>query len=453
MTVYGPRFRERQKAAPVKNGKIQLGTMREIHKPTGFVYTTYPVFVSYGSSLAQMQRTWDWVNPGPPFERGDNFLSIKAEFPQFTAQGFGTRRGVEGNPTPHRTFEYTGGFANPSLAGDAMTTLDYTSLGIVPIPAALQFPVLLDHCSKVYNLLKPKLEKAGLGVAALELRDAPDMLKTTGQGFHQAWKALGGRPGEIMQPKKIADQFLNQQFGWRPFINDLRQIHDAYQNSRKYIDEITRNNNTWVRRARTVSHVEQSNPILTIPNPGVQPWVTGMDGMCTPTAVPGVGTVIGYAKLSEEFDTLVWAVGTFKFYRPEFDASLADYDSPWNAMQRYLKLYGVQCNPSTIWKATPWSWLADWFTNAGDLVQRVTDIADDQVTSKYMYLMQHHIRRFRFKGTIFFTDGATNLDWSRIAEIKQRERAYNPYNFCLKWSDLTPRQLAILASLGVSRRG
>lgn len=453
----GPRFKERYSIGPTKNGSIFCGNLYKKNPANGAIVTTTPLYASYSDSIEKVERTWDVNNPGPPFLDGSTFLNIKAELPQFTLEGTGVKKGPVGSPTPFVYYEYDGGFANPSFNVDNITSAQYRVLGNTALPAALQMPTVAGSCSKVYARLKPKLEHAGLAVALLESRDMPGMLKTTARGFHDAWSLMGGgikgSRFSGMKPKNLADQFLNHQFGWRPFLNDLRQIHDTYQNSKKYIDEITRNNNTWVRRARTISHVDSEVRVSRNAGLWFEPWHSNMNSMCTPVSIPGLGSVSQYVDYFEQFTTREWAVGSFKFYRPEFDRSLSSYDTDWYTMQRYLKLYGMQCNPSTIWKATPWSWLIDWFSNVGDLVQRVTDVADDQVASRYMYLMQHHVRKFTARGQIFFTDGATNLEWSRIAEIKQRSRAYNPYNFCLAWKDTTPRQLAILASLGISRRG
>jgi hypothetical protein len=162
-----------------------------------------------------------------------------------------------------------------------------------------------------------------------------------------------------------------------------------------------------------------------------------------------VGPVHYTVTLQEIID--VWYEGVFKYYRPEFtDQAASDYPI-WSGVNRQMTLYGAHINPVVIWRATPWTWLADWFGNAGDIIQYGQDLATDSMVSKYMYLMHHHRRRFELKSEFTTSDGvAHQCIWYREADIKRREKAGSPFNFVLS-GDLTPRQIAILAALGISR--
>lgn len=149
--------------------------------------------------------------------------------------------------------------------------------------------------------------------------------------------------------------------------------------------------------------------------------------------------------------TRVWAMGSFKYYRPEFDASLADYSSQWSDLQRRLKVYGAELSPTNVYKSTPWTWLIDWFSNVGDNIDAANDALVDGVASRYMYVMRHWVRRLVFNTTMFYWQGPVSLEWNRFIETKQRQRAQSSYGFSLLPKDLSAKQWSILAALGLSR--
>jgi hypothetical protein len=95
--------------------------------------------------------------------------------------------------------------------------------------------------------------------------------------------------------------------------------------------------------------------------------------------------------------------------------------------------------------------VGDWFSNAGDVVQAAQEWATDSMVSKYMSLMHHRRRRFELKSEFSTCDGQLHkLIWYREADIKRRQAAGSPFDFVLSGS-LSPRQLAILIALGISR--
>jgi len=113
--------------------------------------------------------------------------------------------------------------------------------------------------------------------------------------------------------------------------------------------------------------------------------------------------------------------------------------------------YGVRISPSNVWRATPWTWLIDWGINVGRNLDRVSEYLLDGVVAKYLYLMHHQKQRFVLKQTLPFLTGTVVLEFYRDVETKQRKEAGSPYGFDSPWESLSPKKLAILAALGLSR--
>lgn len=389
------------------------------------------------------------------YRDGGNFCSLHGIRPESIVKGAGTYRTVPEDANASFYYRYTGGFCDPSFGStDSLSDSIWQNLGRHPGDTTA-FPLLDDYGTQAYARLRPRLEKAGLMVALREAKDIPRMLLTSSEFFHNSWKEAGGsRYSSIRDaPKRVADHFLNHNFGWVPFVNDLVSFHDVYQNSEKYIEQITRDNNSWIKRVRVMDDIESVTPItkggITA---GVNPFIGNFPwNMCRSRTIPGLGATMAQWSIREEVHTRVWAMGSFKYYRPEFDASLADYSSQWNDLQRRLKVWGAEISPTNVYKSTPWTWLIDWFSNVGDNIDLANDILVDGVASRYMYVMRHWTRRLIFATSIFYWQGDINLEWNRFIETKQRQRASSSFGFSLLPKDLSVKQWSILTALGLSR--
>jgi hypothetical protein len=120
------------------------------------------------------------------------------------------------------------------------------------------------------------------------------------------------------------------------------------------------------------------------------------------------------------------------------------------------EILGVDLTPEVVWNLTPWSWAVDWFSNVGDVLSNISDTIDDSLLMRYGYIMEHTIVRDTYtrKYDRPFWDKSVLLDSgvSLVTETKLRRRA-NPFGFGMSWEGLSPKQLSILASLGITRSG
>jgi len=409
------------------------------------------------------QVTVDEIHkPGPAgqYRDGGDFLSIKfsQDFSNDKPIGKGSFFDI------HRVWEYRGGFAPPQPWEFGTGFSNFADPGNTDIsnPALLaRLPSLADYGTRAWNKAKPKLEQAGAFTFLVELDDALPMLKTTANGFKNIWSGLIAQADfsksyrrrmlneKIMNPKGLADQFINEQFGWAPFVSDIHNMLNTYMTARDTIVRLTDSNGKRQRRRVSVLEEHTSQVI------DMYEFDSVMFGLST--GMPqGMVTGPCIKTLTEDVDTSVTASGAFSVYRPEFDRgttpeSQAKYDSSLMSLQRQLTLYGLRASPINIWRIIPWTWAIDWVSNAGDYLQYVSDIWVDSLVSDYFFLMVHQRTTRTITWTVPYGSGTLNLSWSRYFDTKQRKSASSPFDFNLDWKSLSPRQLAIAAALGISR--
>ncbi|DAD52089.1 TPA_asm: maturation protein [ssRNA phage Gephyllon.3_18] len=396
-----------------------------------------------------------------PYKEGGPMQAVKywSDYPLDGVFGQGSYQTSDGlwkyvggmGPPPDYLFGYPIG----SYPGDG-------GLVNLSIPYVLnQFPDTESFGTQAWNRAKPKLETAGGFVFIAELSDIPHALESTGRFFSDLWRNLvsNGVPGAVrpqgslrnllnsrsMTPHGVADAFVNEQFGWAPFVGDIVSFCKTMIYAQDTIDGLTAKNGKTVRR-RVPVKVDSATSV-------VGPYGLGRD------IVPGVpvgmpqNTLNGETlqTVTEETFLNVVAEGAFRYFRPEFDKSSNDYYSLWGRILRQIDIYGLRINPYHLYQVIPWSWAIDWVTNAGDYVRNFSDMIDDSLTAVYFYVMANKTVRKTVSYEIPFHSGPVSLSFSRNWEMKQRLGANSPYGFSLTWKDLSPRQIAIAAALGITR--
>jgi hypothetical protein len=251
-----------------------------------------------------------------------------------------------------------------------------------------------------------------------------------------------------MAPKKAANHFLNHNFGWVPFVKDLADFLSNLRDFREKIGILSTQNGQWIRRRSILENVLIDEPV-----PG---WSgTGIHNVYPLNTSPANDTWVGtphweYRHKYQQYST---AVGSFRYYVPYFDV----YSPEWGGLgsvRRQLMLHGLRVSPSNIYKAVPWSWLVDWLAPVGHALQALQDEQFDNLVAKYLYTTTHSIHVSEFQQYVPFNSasgGPRTLTWTRSLEAKQRKGISSPYGFGLTWDSLSPKQLAILAALGLSR--
>lgn len=444
----GPKFRIRVKTTPLGTSVQKAGEWWKFVNGTWIKH--FDVTATLTSPYKSIWHTQDYTNPGPPYRTGSTFTSVKVDLNPTPVLGFGVRTTpttvfVGGDGTFLR--QYRGGFTAPNFSGVDWDDSQYASQTFLLGPVSGFVPSMAAYHGMVDARLRPKLSHANLGQSLAELREVPRMLETTAKDFRDYWKFVGGSGSSSrMSPKGASDSFLNAQFGWAPFIRDIFDVCDVIVNVDRYVQETSRKNNRWDHRETVLDEGSFEQIITTGTGSRVQPNSFLLDQL--------LNTSASWTKrytFSKRESYRVWASGDFKFYRPEFDMSRSDYNSGLNQIRRLSTLLGTNISPSLLWNITPWTWLADWFGNAGKVIENLSAAALDGVVSKNVFLMYSYSRTLVLKQELNFLDRPISAEFYRIVNSKQRGHAKTPYGFSLLPTQLSGKQLSILGALGISK--
>lgn len=243
--------------------------------------------------------------------------------------------------------------------------------------------------------------------------------------------------GEVDHFRSLGSNYLNVEFGWKPFVSDLKKTARAVIHAQELIDDLRRNSGKRMRRQYRFPAVTSEKVII---RDQMRPWPYPVSY----TLQQAERTVTQTA--SKE----TWFSGEFVYKYPSVDASI-----PSQIIAGARHLLGVDLTPETLWNITPWTWLADWFANTGDVMSNLSAITSDNLVMRYGYLMQEAIVTNKCvhtgvrtpKGSIpSIVKGSTHYHaLSRIGA--------SPYGFGTTWDGFSARQVAILASIGITRRG
>ncbi len=400
-----------------------------------------PTVISTTPSFNGTHSCIDETHPGPPYRSGGPLSVVKKKvyikrFPPFTSHYFSTQGWYDG------------------------------FMGVTPyIPPVEPTPLNLSGWgARGWNRTFPLHPVYQLGVSLIELKDLPRMLTQTkaffrsiqGLKLSKVPKTVGEFLADLQKgPKYIGEHYLNLQFGWVPFLQDLLFITQMKDKVHKKMAWLTRKNGKGVRRE---VELDKGGFSENIPR-NVSSTVTVFPTLSSFLYAPGMGLPMNYPIL-KTYDHRIWFAAKYKFWIPEL------------APNQYLKrdhlrleaeLVGLALDPTILYKVTPWSWLLDWFTSTGSVVQNIYLRAKYHVVAEYAYVMCRENFTYQAPGYIGVHTGTYAGGWkdpdrfwtgvsSTIYEFRTREVA-NPYGFGLTYASLSAYQWSILAALGLTRGG
>jgi hypothetical protein len=240
-----------------------------------------------------------------------------------------------------------------------------------------------------------------------------------------------------LRARQAGEEYLNVQFGWRPLISDITDFGRGVTHAREVVAQYERDAGKVVRRKYYFPTERTSETFR-------------MDNTYPPGTSQITWTSSGELIRTRETVRKRWFSGAFTYYLP------TGYDSR-SEMDRLALLadrLGLDLKPDVVWNLSPWSWAADWFTNAGDVLSNVTAFKIDGLVMRYGYIMEHTVVRDTYSlGPCTMSNGikvqADPITY--VTETKVRRQA-NPFGFGVTWDGLSPFQLSILAALGVTRK-
>jgi hypothetical protein len=444
----GPKYRVRSRE--VRQPPIQLPYQSNTSVRAGkFVSTTLtaPAILEV-CPYVKYETVADSTHPGPPYLSGGGFdlkrYTIKRVLAPFSySYTSGTK-----NPKP-----YVLGNVNYNILSSSGVCWHNQPTGtIAAVPTSSYVKSQFDAFNPTLADLnawgatgiakfKPLKPKAGITAALVEL-----------------WRdGLPSLPGQLLRRVKNAQQafkspaseLLNYEFGIKPLVNDIRELYHLWKSMDDELQQIIRNNGRPIRRKGSLMN-SQSTPVVTnLSAPTRVPNYPSIGGSDSPSVAVGRKVVTVYEKM--------WFSASFRYYIPNVASG------EWSRAAKQA-LFGARPSLSLLYSLIPWTWLGDWFSNIGDVIDNYSDNGIADLVIDYAYVMHSYKEVTEYQHTangLFIQNildgevfkqpkGPSRFSTIEIRERKRRNVA-TPFGFGLTLSGLTPRQWAILTSLGLSR--
>jgi len=287
----------------------------------------------------------------------------------------------------------------------------------------------------------------GLGNQAMKrsdpsnpLIDVPVFLGELREGFPRVI-ASGLLRSRLKDFRELGSEYLNVEFGWKPFLSDIFGGLDAHDKAIKLIRE------TKVRGSK-VSHRRYDYPITrTTEKTTIATGASLVPVLSSALFLSNTGTVYRERKL----ETQRWFSGAFRHYVPDV---LDQYEDQAERLRLLRKEYGLRLTPDALWELAPWSWMLDWFINVGDVLANVSNLVSFNSALTYGYIMEHvRVHDLYWSEGVVFKDGTPYSGTLSIVTDRKSRRKASPFGFGpgYVWDGFSQKQLAILAALGISR--
>lgn len=292
---------------------------------------------------------------------------------------------------------------------------------VIPLSTQVYPSDALKKCQdlgpEAWNKFKPKLAQVNLGQFFAEIKDVPSLLKFRLKKF-----------------KDLGSDYLNVEFGWKPFLSDLRNWYQSVVRLDRQIANLQKHNGKWLRRKGTLyenqTETEDQNCYLY--------WNNYVQTLSKRR------TVVSTEK--------AWFSGSFRYYIPGLS------DGKWGKLKAVQQLWGLEIDPALVYELTPFSWLVDWFSNVGDVISNYSSATSDNMVAKYAYIMRSTETvvtcTCNCKGTLNEYGKSPIYSYgnprSICTTITKARAAASPYGFNLDIADFSNWQISILAALGMS---
>jgi hypothetical protein len=412
----------------VKNGRYPLES--QTYGPANFKDSNPSL---KGTQRTESENHPDWRHASAANgDVGGEFSTLK-QYVELSARSVGITAYKENPFFPEQGWGTTYTYGGPVLATD---------------PINMSFPDINPSSTMDMNVLgtkaiadcAPTNTVASAGQALIELyrEGLPHLIGAT------LWKQ------GINRLKSLGDEYLNVEFGFKPLANDIADFASAVVNFDRILKQYERDAGRVVRRRMNFPPIVQESS-STFADSAV-----GQSLMYSYFVDTDDPDNRGKVLLLEKHITKRWFSGAFTYYLP------VDYDHR-REVEKHSglanKLLGLELTPSLLWELAPWSWVADWFSSAGAVINNFTAWANDGLVLRYGYMMEHIYasKQYLYVGPNGFRrppeGGVGNVDIQPAAvklikESKQRKRA-TPFGFGFLFDDLSDRQKAILIALGI----
>jgi len=254
-------------------------------------------------------------------------------------------------------------------------------------------------------------------------------------------------------PSGVGSDYLSSVFGWQPLVSDMISVASALKDASDVLKQYASDSGKPIRRSRSIPPTSKVSNLYDEDTPGFLPGLYGLNSQNPDNARWFFGGGDGgrsRQRVYRSIDQEIWFDGQFTY-------ALTTGDGVIDRLSQYeelsSRLLGTRITPEVLWELTPWSWLADWFINIGDILSNVSRFQSDNLVMRYGYLMCHTtVRTTHVTTTNGLLIGHNRREYTATdsLERKQRVRA-TPYGFGLDPDGFTANQWAILAALGLTK--
>jgi len=242
--------------------------------------------------------------------------------------------------------------------------------------------------------------------------------------------------------------FLNNKFGIQPTVSDLKSLYEVSKNIDTVLQQLSRDSGKTIRRSLTLRDLNTTNTVEST----------------TMTATSGRFTTLNFgsgSRTTSEYRDYAF-VARYRYHlnrsigtRNHFGDTSGGYDL------RYIaELYGATPNIELLYNLTPWTWLADYFGNFGDIIHNLTDNAADnlRMTDGCVFMKWRRSQtgsatfKYRTSGTNGTKYGEVGISYE-LESVINRRSIPNPYNFGPALGTLSDKQKGIIAAIGFNQFG
>jgi hypothetical protein len=243
--------------------------------------------------------------------------------------------------------------------------------------------------------------------------------------------------GEGKRVTYLPDNYVNYEFGLKPFLNDAQSLVKAVYEAQRLIDQYKRDGGKQIRRKmefpETHTTERYSYNFWNVFRPpgslSLPYWY--------PDGYPGTVHV--------DKSTEIKFTGAYVYKLPD---SVLNNSYMINRAELVKHLLGLKLTEKDVWDLTPWSWLADWKFNLGTVIGNAAALADDSLVIKYGYLQVKQTWKTTVQIAPLYDDN--HLGYTCTSVRKQRFRS-SPYGFGMNPASFSDTQWAILSALGLTK--
>lgn len=271
-------------------------------------------------------------------------------------------------------------------------------------------------------------------------KDTIERLRRDAKSWKDAGATLGG-------------EYLNVQFGWAPLIRDIanslqllatidQMLFPPDSTRRKVEQEVyfrastSENSHAWslAPPIHVISGTEMTEKTVAFDyEGGTFSPVIGMESTLTASEKLSVFTTV------------------------RFNTSMRPTAINNGYLDQFTELMGLELTPSVIWELTPWTWLLDWFSNIGTVVENLSNLNLSGVILNYCYSTARRevssgVWSRPSVGSNFYQFASFSGNPIASMQLDQKVRiAASPFGFDVATDSLNAGQWAILVALGLAR--